>query len=158
MDMEKFDWKNHLLECMESTDYCSLATVDEKRGVWVNPVYFAWDQKFNLYFISLMKSRHMQNLAKDSSVSMAIYKTEQKGGVIGIQLEGTAKILTENDKQEKEHAFNTYYGRTGSLEQNETFKHNPEWIFVKITSGQMYYFNSKVFGEERQTVPMGRVK
>lgn len=73
MTTEDFDWKKHLLDCLQSTDYCSVATVDKESGVWVNPVYFAWDDEFNFYFISLMKSRHMQNITKDSRVSLAIY-------------------------------------------------------------------------------------
>lgn len=58
MNKSNFEWKKYLLECMKSTDYCCIATVDEK-GVWSNPVYFAWDDKFNFYFISQMGSRHM---------------------------------------------------------------------------------------------------
>ncbi len=72
-----FDWKKHLLDCLNSTDYCCIATVDE-RGVWANPVYFAWDSVFNLYFISQPHVRHMQNIKNDPRISVAIYSTEQK--------------------------------------------------------------------------------
>lgn len=41
IDKTDFEWKKHLLECMNSTDYCCIATVDKKR-VWSNPVYFTW--------------------------------------------------------------------------------------------------------------------
>lgn len=150
MNKDNFEWKKHLIECMESTYYCSIATVDDK-GVWVNPVYFAWDEEFNLYFISQPHVRHMKNIKKNSRVSMAIYKTEQKGDVIGIQLEGDAFIL-ESD-EEKTQANKIYYGRKGSLEQNEPFIDDPKWLFVKVTPENIYYFNSIVFGEERQEVP-----
>lgn len=153
-DPKAFDWKKHIDEALKATDYCCIATVDEK-GVWSNPVYFAWDEKYNLYFISQMHSRHMQNIKKNSRVSVSIYKTEQKGDVIGIQLEGEAKILeTEEDKKS---AHTVYYGRTGSLEQNEFAMHDPKWVFVRITPQQMYYFDSKTFGEERQVIPMDKL-
>ncbi len=143
--MKQFNWKKHIDEALQATDYCALATVDKEKGVWVNPVYFACDNEYNLYFISLMQSRHMQNIAKDNHVSVAIYKTEQKGDVIGIQLQATATILT--DEKERKHAHQIYYARTGSLEQNEFAMHDPQWIFVKITPIKKYYFNSKVFVE-----------
>ncbi len=155
MDKENFDWKKHLTNCMSSTDYCSIATVDDK-GVWVNPVYFAWDDQFNLYFISMLPARHMQNIKKNPKVAVAIYKTEQKGDVIGIQLEGEARIL--EDEEARKNAHQVYYGRVGSLEQNEFTLHDPKWLFVKVEPEQIYYFNSAVFGEERQPVPMEKLK
>lgn len=154
-DVTNFDWKKHLIECMNLTDYCSVATIDEK-GVWVNPVYFACDENFNLYFISMPHVRHMQNISNNPRVSVAVYKTEQKGDVIGIQLEGAAYILDEGG--DKKNAHQVYYGRVGSLEQNEFAMHDPKWLFVKVTPEQIYYFDSKVFGEERQTVPMEELK
>ena len=150
VDKSNFEWKKHLVECLSSTDYCSIATVDNK-GVWINPVYFAWDDQFNLYFISMSQVRHMQNIKNNPRVAMAIYKTEQKGDVIGVQLEGEAKVL-ENEEDRK-NAHQVYYGRVGSLEQNEFAMHDPKWLFVKVTPDQIYYFDSKIFGEERQEIP-----
>lgn len=136
---------------MESTNYCCIATVD-KKGVWANPVYFAWDNKFNLYFISQMRSRHMQNLTKNPTISVAIYKTEQKGDVLGIQLEGNAKIILD-DKEEIRHAFDTYYGRAGKGPDVQGYMNNPTWLYVKIIPEHIYYFDTRFFDEERQEVP-----
>lgn len=153
-----FDWKKYLLACMNSTDYCSIATVDEK-GVWSNPVYFAWDDRFNFYFISQMHSRHMQNLNKNPRIAVSIYKTEQKGDVVGIQLEGTGKILSKKDnKEEIQHAYNTYYGRAGKCPDIQGYINNPTWLYVKITPEQIYYFDTEIFDEERQEVPMEKLK
>lgn len=88
MKSRSLDWKKYLIECLDSTTFCCIATVDPK-GVWANPVYFAYDEKFNLYFISQMCSRHMQNLKKDPRISVAIYKTEQKEDVVGIYRRGS---------------------------------------------------------------------
>lgn len=151
VDKETFDWKKYLLECLNSTNFCALASIDEENGVWVNPVYFAFDEHFNFYFISLAPSRHMQNIGKNEKVALAIYKTEQKGEVIGSQIIGRSRIL--DDKEEIEEAGKVYYGRKGILEQNGEFQHDPNWIFVKITPDNIYYFNNAVFGEERQEVP-----
>src|SRR3990172_11968587 len=128
MHKANFNWKKYLLECLNSTEYCSISTVD-KKGVWSNPVFFAWDDKFNLYFISQMKSRHMQNLQTNSRIAVSVYKTEQKGDVYGIQLEGNGKILSQ--KNEIKKAFDIYYGRAGKGPDVQGYINNPTWIFVK---------------------------
>jgi len=154
MKTNKFNWKKYIDEALNATDYCSIATVD-KKGAWSNPVYFAWDHKYNLYFISQMQSRHMQNIKGDGRIAVSIYKTEQKGDVVGIQLEGTAHILSEKDsKKEIQHAFETYYGRAGHGPDVQGYINNPTWLYVKITPSRIYYFDTRFFDEERQEVPL----
>lgn len=151
MNKKDFDWKKHLTECLISTEYCCIATVDPK-GVWANPVYFAYDEKFNLYFISQMPSRHMQNLKKNPRVAVSIYKTEQKGDVVGTYIEGEAKIILE-DKEEIQKAFDTYYGRAGKGPDVQGYINNPTWLYVKITPEAIFYFDTRFFKEDRQEVP-----
>lgn len=153
MSFKDFNWKKYLKECLDSTNFSCIATID-KKGVWANPVYFAYDQKFALYFISQLSSRHMQNLQRDPRISVAIFSTAQKGDVAGIQLEGKAKILTENDNREEIHqAFDTYYGRAGRGPDVKDYINNPTWLYVKITPEDIYYFDTRFFKEERQRVP-----
>ncbi len=159
MKNKDFDWKKYLLKCLESTNYCSIATVD-KNGVWSNPVYFAWDKTFNLYFISQPHVRHMQNIKKDSHVAVSIYATNQKGDYVkGIQLEGKARIIENDGKQDEFfYAYKVYYTRTGEYKENEAIVMNNEWMFVKVTPDKIYYFNNEIFGEVRQEIPWDKIK
>lgn len=156
MKNKDFDWKSYLRECLESTNYCCIASVDAK-GVWANPVYFAYDEKFNLYFISQMHTRHMQNLTKNPRISVAIYTTEQKKYVVGAYMEGEVKILLD-EKKEIKKAFGIYYGRAGKGPDVAQYINNPTWIFVKVIPENIYYFDTKFFGEERQEVPLDKVR
>jgi nitroimidazol reductase NimA-like FMN-containing flavoprotein (pyridoxamine 5'-phosphate oxidase superfamily) len=157
IDSKNFDWKKYLSECLNSTDYCCIATVDGK-GVWSNPVYFAWDNNFVFYFISQMNSRHMQNLDKNQRIAFSVYKTEQKDNVVGIQIEGMAKILSPKDsKEEIQHAYDTYYGRAGSGPDVQGYINNPTWLYVKIIPEKIYYFDTRFFEEERQEVPISKL-
>lgn len=143
---------------MESTYYCALGTNDQK-GVWVNPVYFAYDSNYNFYFISQPQSRHMKNMLENPQVSLAIYSTAQhtQGDVAGIQLAGKARILS--DEADVKKAYDTYYGRKYPAarkhpEKNEDhYMNNPEWQFVEVVPTKMYYFDTRFFGETRQEVP-----
>lgn len=157
--MEKFDWRKYLEECMSSTEYCCIATVDAA-GVWSNPVYFAWDRNFKLYFISQPQSRHMKNLERDPRISVSIYSTGQSsfGDLSGVQLEGRAHILQE--EKDIQYAYATYYGRRypeigrdNSGKNEDAYINNPEWAFVEIIPEHIYYFDTKLFGEKRQEVP-----
>lgn len=159
MNPPDFDWKGYLEECMRSTEYCCIATVD-RDGVWSNPVYFAWDRNICLYFISQPHARHMKNIARDPRTAVSIYNTGQSafGDVSGIQLEGRAKILTA--KEDVDHAYATYYsrkhpdtGRNAEEKNEDAYMNNPEWLFVEISPEHVYYFDTRHFGEERKEVP-----
>ncbi|MCP6719459.1 MAG: pyridoxamine 5'-phosphate oxidase family protein [Patescibacteria group bacterium] len=155
---ENFEWKKYLEECMQSTEFCCLATVDDN-GVWSNTIYFAWDDNLNLYFISQPQSHHMKNLVKDPRIAISIYNTTQStfDDVAGIQLDGEAHILTE--KTEVNGAYAIYYGRKypdtsrNPRKEEDAYINNPEWQFVKIVPKHIYYFDTRFFDEERQEVP-----
>ncbi len=136
-----FDWKRYILEGLSATNFCTIATADPK-GVWSNPVFFAWDENYNFYFISQMKSRHMQNIKNNSRVAMSIYATSQTKDIVGIQIEGDAKILSEKDKEEVEIAYKTYYGRAGYGPDMQEYLNNPIWLYAKITPENIYYFDT----------------
>lgn len=157
-----FAWLYHLRETLESTYYCSLATHGAD-GVWVNPVYFAYDDAFHLYFISMPASRHMQFIGGGAPVAVAIYATDQPPGadVRGIQLSGWAAPLADS---EVPAACKIYYGRAGAAEavggEPDATVHMGDaatWKFVKVVPKEMYYFDTRHFDEVkqgRQLVPL----
>ncbi len=156
-----FDWYKHLEETLASTCYCCLAVQDAK-GVWANPVYFAYDANFNIYFISMPSSRHMTAISSGAPIAVAIYATDQApgGDVKGVQISGQATLLKD---EEVAHAADIYYGRAGAAEAlggpPDIAKHLGEsavWKFVKIIPQEIFYFDTRFFDEVkegRQKVP-----
>ncbi len=156
-DLASFEWGNYLNNCLESTEYLCLATVDGESGVWSNPVYFSWDTHLNIYFISLPNARHMHNLIQDPRASVSIYPTNQlsQGEVFGMQAEGRAEILTT--KEDISAAYALYYRRVDPKTQQS--EHQPlesfllgisAWQFVKFSPEKIYYFDTRFFDEEQQ--------
>jgi len=151
-------WHDLLRDCFSSTEYLSLAT-HGSGGPWVNPVYFAWDEKFSLYFISELNCLHMDNIAAHPEVACAIYSTGQSSfsDVCGAYARGMAKILMTPD--EKERADEIYYGRRypddrdGKKKNADGYRIDPNWHFVKITLTGLWYFDTRHFGERRVKVP-----
>ena len=70
-----------------------LATVRAGKP-WVCTVYFVHDESYNLYWLSLPTRRHSEDIALDSTVAVAI-PVEFKHPVVGMQFEGTAKIVED---------------------------------------------------------------
>ncbi len=156
MDKSNFNWKKYIDACLASTQYCSLATFG-KEGVWCNPVYFAWNEQYDLYFISMPHSRHMHNISENSFISVAVYSTEQDTltDVCGLQIKGEAFLLEDKDVPA---AHKVYYHRVyPDGNHNKKPEENiglAEWRFVKIMPSEMYYFDTRFFGEQRQQVPL----
>lgn len=65
-----------IMDFLKSQHLMSLATLG--KNINTCTVYYAPDDKFNLYFISEPDSNHCQNIAKNSSVAVAIADSAQK--------------------------------------------------------------------------------
>lgn len=140
--MENIDWNAKVKEALGRTEFMAISTVGED-GSWTNPVQYGYSEKLDLYFVSMMDSKHVANLLKDPRISAAIFKTERfpDGEVMGLQLKGTAKHLTSDAEIEKAIR---YYGA----------KPNGEWEFFKITPEELWCFDSRIFGERRERVDL----
>lgn len=155
--MDNFNWKKYLIAAFENTNFMAISTTGED-GSWTNPVYFAYGEKFNLYFISMSTSKHMQNLAKNRDLSVAIFSTAQNPGkdVFGVQLKGQGIIVPDS---EVEAAYKVLYKRrfpkTGrsSKDPKEHMGPTAVWKLVRIEPDEIHYFDTRFFDEERQRVP-----
>jgi nitroimidazol reductase NimA-like FMN-containing flavoprotein (pyridoxamine 5'-phosphate oxidase superfamily) len=151
-------WSDLISSCFQSTEFMALATQGE-RGLWVNPVYFAWDDKFSLYFISQLDCAHMENIRSTPSVCCTIFPTDRPAGddVFGAYVKGRAEILS--DPEEKRIADHFYYGRVypndaeGKQRDKDGYRLDPSWHFVKISLEGLWYFDTRYFAETRTPVP-----
>jgi len=156
-DPKTFDWKKYITECLNSTAFCTVATREEN-GVWANPVYFAYDDKFNIYYISQPSSRHMINTKKDGRCTLTIFSTNftPDGDVWGVYIEGKAVIVPDNEVEE---AYKVYFKRRfpekGQSENPPEFHKGDKaaWKFVKVKPIHIHYFDTRFFDEVRQEVP-----
>jgi len=155
------DWNEKIKEALDRTEFLAIATVDGAES-WTNPVAFAYDARANLYFISMMDAKHVQNIVSNGHVSAAIFKTEcfSDGDVLGLQLAGTCEHLTEREsiKEAAQH----YFSRSTS---NDEFREKTSavggldavWQFFKITPTELWCFDSRIFGEKRERVELKTV-
>ena len=136
------DWNSKIKEALGRTEFMAISTIDDK-GSWTNPVQYGYSERLDLFFVSMMDSKHVQNILKDARVSAAIFKTERfpDGDVLGLQLKGTATHVT--DPAEIKDAIR-YYGSTP----------DEGWQFFKVVTEELWCFDSRVFGEKRERVDL----
>lgn len=125
-------------------------------GLWVNPVYFAWDDQFNLYFISQFDCKHMNNIQSDVGVICAIFPTDRPAGehIFGAYVKGIAQILNKDEEIRKAAAV--YYGRAGK--SADSYRNDPTWHLVKIETSALWYFDTRYFEEKRVEVPQEEIR
>lgn len=73
--MLTIDWNAKVKEALERTDIMALSTTGDD-GSWTSPVQFTFSAQFELSFMSMMDTKHVTNILKDTQVSVAIYKPE----------------------------------------------------------------------------------
>lgn len=79
-------------EALERTEIMALSTIG-KDGSWTSPVRYTYNDKLELTFMSMIDTKHAQNILKDPRVSLAIYSYPgPPGGNLGLQIKGTARI------------------------------------------------------------------
>ncbi len=141
--MENIDWNQKVKEALDRTEFMAISTISEE-GSWTNPVHFSYSEKCELYFVSKMNTKHVQNILKDNRISVAIFKPEKfpEGGVLGLQIRGIAKHVTEQAEIDEATRVR---GKNAS----------GEWNIFKITPTELWCFDSRVFGEERKQVDLG---
>lgn len=154
MKMSRPAWPKLINDCFDSTNFMALATHGAE-GVWVNPVYFAWGDKFALYFISQLDCKHMHNIESDSRVSCAIYPTNQIDHVFGAYITGNAKLLVE--KSDLDLAKKIYYTRVHGDNQEaiekDPYNNDLTWRYIRVDLTGLWYFDTRYFGETRTPVP-----
>jgi len=84
---------------MAAAPLCALATVRPGGRAHINHMYFAWNDRFDVFWYSDEDSIHSRNLARNPSAAITIYDSHQVNGRPdrGIQLFGTAAIAKDEE-------------------------------------------------------------
>ena len=139
MVFTKEELKTYILEYLSKNRRMTLAT-SEDNVPWAATVMFAYDNDFNIYFISVPDSRKTKNLKANPRVSVVINEyTPRAGYTIGLQIEGKAIMLNkERDRRELEIFCQRFDWADDFLHDHELYKIVPEKI---------YYLDDEKFGQ-----------
>lgn len=91
------DIESIVREYIDKTIHMSLATASGN-APWICEVHFAYDDKLNLYFRSLLSRRHSQEIAVNPKVAGNIIDKYKVGDTeVGLSFEGNAELITDID-------------------------------------------------------------
>lgn len=142
---------------LQEAKMMQLATVSDGKP-WVCNVWFAADNDLNIYWFSATNRRHSQEVMKDPHVAAAICLPQTPSDAPrGIQLEGTAELLTE--PIDVARAIKHYVGRIFNLRQVKQFMAHLDrpHRFYRIKPSQIVLFDVANFPDDpRQVLPISR--
>ena len=142
-DLEKI-----IREYTDPQVHMSLAT-SENNQPWVCEVHFALDDKLNLYFRSLSRTRHCRQIAKNPNVAGNIVKQFALGELpFGVYFEGTAEQVTGEEAQKAAYEVMRAKLQT-KPEALDQAKDPDNFQFHKITVANWYVFG-KIGGSPPQ--------
>ncbi len=98
-------------ELLEQNHYCVLSTCDKQGNPWSTPLFYTYDESWQLYWISALSSHHSRLLKDNPRASTVIYQPP------GVSHETSALYLSGSvsscSEAEVEQALAFYMKRTG---------------------------------------------
>ena len=122
---------------MNASSLCSLATVSAGGRAHINHMYFAWSERFEVFWISDPDSIHSGNLSRSRSAAVTIYDSHQTWGRPdrGIQLFGAARTVKGIAAKEAERVYSRRF-RDFDAEGNDL-------PFYRFTPRQLKLFDER---------------
>ncbi len=101
---------------IENNLYCVLSTCSPDGYPWVSPVFFAYDEGWNIYWCSALVSRHSQNIYNNNGrAAIAVFDSSVTAGTgKGVYFQGSASEIGA-DLTEK--VFSLLAARSGKQPQ-----------------------------------------
>ena len=89
-------------QIIENNIYMTIATATKDGKPWVSPVFFAYDDKYNLYWVSNKAALHSKLIRDNGRVAIVIFDSSApEGEADGVYVEANAKELTNTSEQKK---------------------------------------------------------
>lgn len=116
--------------------YCVVASASKDGKPWISPVFYGYDDDYNIYWISDKDSRHSDLIRHNPQVAIVIFNSQApEGEGDGVYFE--AKVEEISDKTEAEKAFKIRDARAKVAEfkvkRVEEVTGNGQWRVYKAT-------------------------
>ena len=136
---------SQIQEILTTVSTLTLATSGVEQHPHAAPVYFAADERLNLYFFSDPDSRHIQDLVDNPQVAGAIYPEVQGWREIrGLQLHGRVDLVESGEVWA--HAWAHYQEKfpfvralRAVVARNQLYVFTPTWIRLVDNSQGLGY-------------------
>jgi uncharacterized protein YhbP (UPF0306 family) len=99
--------ENAAYALLNAVPLCAISTISPRGNAHVSTAYFAWNQRFELVWLSSLSARHSRNIAARPSTAIAVYEAEQRWGEPdrGIQLFGSSERVSQSGARDAEASY-----------------------------------------------------
>lgn len=120
-------------QILNDIQYATLATSDNAGNPWNTPVFFAYDERHNIYWSSHPDSVHSQNIVSNGKTFIVIYNSKaSEGEGVGLYIEASVSVLDETP--DIKYALDLIGKRRGKpFEHIEKFQSNGMQRIFKAT-------------------------
>ncbi|HVZ66950.1 MAG TPA: pyridoxamine 5'-phosphate oxidase family protein [Patescibacteria group bacterium] len=126
--------------------YMTISSSSLKGKPWISPVFYAYDDDYNLYWVSSKNARHSKNIKQNPHIAIVIFNsTKGEGEGDAVYIEADVKILMED--KEIEHGMEFYNNRASKpdlmVKNPASVRGGNEWRFYRATPKKVYKSGDK---------------
>lgn len=91
-------------QILEDNIYCVIASSSKDGKPWISPVFYGYDENYNIYWISDKDARHSELIRNNPQVAIVIFNSQApEGKGDGVYFEAMVEEI--NDVEEAEKAY-----------------------------------------------------
>ncbi len=131
------DIQEKITDYLAAHRYLTLATVTGENEPLAHTVEYV-SEGATVYFLTYLNSRKVRDISRDSHVAFTVDESyENIRDIQGVQMEGTAEILTAAD--EIEHARKLYITKYPEL---ASMPPSPDSVFVRVRPAEGFFIDN----------------
>jgi uncharacterized protein YhbP (UPF0306 family) len=118
-------------QLLETTHYCTVSTCSPDGLPWVSPVFFVYDEHWNLYWSSAIAAKHSQNLYHNQGrVAIALFNsTLAEGTAQGLYFSGFAAEVNSDQVEPIMQRLFQRAGKQHSRTRKDYLEDSPRRIY-----------------------------
>jgi uncharacterized protein YhbP (UPF0306 family) len=118
---------------LEQIRYATISTIDETGAPWAAPVWYVFDEDYNIYYWSPTEAQHSKNIGTNPNVYVTVFdSTLPEGEGIGLYLRASVGEVPED---ELDYAIERYNSSTKvfKLDRENCTGNAPTRIYKAVT-------------------------
>ncbi|HMS50634.1 MAG TPA: pyridoxamine 5'-phosphate oxidase family protein [Candidatus Saccharibacteria bacterium] len=118
---------------LEQIRYATISTVDENGAPWAAPVWYVFDDNFDIYWWSPLETQHSKNISANPNIYVTIFdSTLPEGEGVGLYLRAQASVISD---EELSPAIERYNNSTNvfKLDRDNCTGSAPTRIYKAVT-------------------------
>ena len=119
---------------LEDNIYCVIASSTKDGKPWISPVFYGYDDEYNIYWISDKDARHSNLIRNNPQVSIVIFNSQApEGEGDGVYFQAMVEEINDPEEAEKAYAIRDKRAKVAEfkVKKVEEVTGNGQWRVYK---------------------------